>query len=358
MGLKALTVAIGIVAMMSAGAGAATASPAAATGASSWRPGSVGSAGETTAVAGVRAGGTTTEFAFVYDYSQHWMYVRVNGGTWNLGKGPGLAKGEMVVGATALSASRLMVFTTLADHTSRVLADNGGTWTLVVKFPAPIGTMSVLSPVNIWVFPSPRHYTNPVTGVWHYDGTEWRPLGIGNSGAAVSATSAWALTGTVVEHLTGGKWIMHSLASLIPQGSVGVRALIGVYPTSATTAYAVGSGGADGPLVVFQYDGHRWTRVAIYPSGIVPFATDVASDGKGGLLISGTTAAGGEAMLLHYVKGSGKITAESVTGMTNVPHSGFLSVAKVPGTDINILGGQVPATGTLTGSKPTVFTSN
>jgi hypothetical protein len=355
-GLKALAIAVGIVAMMSTGASAAAASPA---GAASWRPGSVGSAGETTAVTGVRAGGTTTEFAFVYDYSQHWMFVRVNGGTWKLGKGPGLAKGEMVVGAQALSASRLMVFTTLADHTSRILADNGGKWTLVVKFPSPIGSMSVLSPVNIWVFGSPRHYTTGGIGVWRYNGTEWRSLGVGKSGgAAVSATSAWAHTGTVVDHLTGGKWTMHSLASLIPQGSVGVRSLIGVYPASATTAYAVGSGGADGPLVVFHYDGHRWTRVASYPSGIVPFATDVASDGKGGLLMGGTTAAGGDAMLLHYVKGSGKIVAEPVAGMTSVPHSGFLSVAKVPGTDINILGGQVPAAGTLTLTKPTVFTSN
>lgn len=347
---------------MGAGAGVAAASPASPAspaGAASWRPGSLGSAGETTAVTGVRAGGITTEFAFVYDYSQHWMFVRVNGGTWKLGKGPGLAKGEMVVGATALSASRLFVFTNLADHTSRVLADNGGTWTLVVKFRSPIGSMSVLSPVNIWVFGSPRHYTTGGIGVWRYNGTSWRVvLANGNSGAAVSATSAWAHTGTVVDHLAGGKWTRHSLASLIPPSGSGVRSLIGVYPTSATTAYAVGSGGADGPIVVLQYDGHRWTRAASYPSGIVPFATDVASDGKGGLLMGGTTAAGGNGMLLHYVKGSGKIVAESVTGMTNVPRSGFLSVAKVPGTAVNILGGQVPAQGTLTGSKPTVYTSN
>ncbi len=177
----------------------------------------------------------------------------------------------------------------------------------------------------------------------------------------MSATSAWAHTGTVVDHLTGGKWTRHSLASLIPLGGFGARSLIGVYPTSATTAYAVGSGGAEdagGPLVVLQYNGHSWTRVASYPSGIVPFATDVASDGKGGLIIGGTAGAGGKGMLLHYVKGSGKIVAESVTGMTNVLHSGFLSVAKVPGTTVNILGGQVPAQETLTLSKPTVFTSN
>ena len=360
MGLKTLAIAVGTVVLMGAGVGAAAASSASPSGAASWRPGSVGSAGETTAVTGVRAGGTTTEFAFVYDYSQHWMFVRVNGGTWNLGKGPSLAKGERVVGATAISPSRLIVFTALADHTSRVLSDNAGKWTVTVKFRSPIGNMTVLSPVNIWVFGSAAHYDTFPIGAWHYDGTSWKiVLGDGFGGAGVSATSAWALSGTVVDHFAGGKWTRHSVASLIlPPGVISNRSLIGIYPTSATTAYAVGSGGAGGPLVVLAYDGHSWTRVASYPSGIVPFATAVASDGKGGLLIGGTTAAGGDAMLLHYAKGSGKIVAESVTGMTNVPHSGFLSVAKVPGTTVNILGGQVPATGTLTLSKPMVFTSN
>ena len=97
--------------------------------------------------------------------------------------------------------------------------------------------------------------------------------------------------------------------------------------------------------------------MASHPGGIVPFATGVASDGKGGLIIGGLSGAGGKAMLLHYVKGSGKIVAESVTGMTNVLHSGFLSVAKVPGTTVNILGGR-SSPPTLTLSKPTVFTSN
>jgi hypothetical protein len=365
MGLKAFTVAVGTVALIGAGAGvaaASVASPAGTARTAAWRPGPAGVAGQATAVTGVRVNGNTTEFAFVYDYSEHSMYVRVNSGGWTKENGPGLAKGEEVVAAKAFSPSHLVVFTASpGKNASRVLVDKAGKWTVAVKFGSPIGSASVLSPSNIWVFGLPNGSGSKPLGVYHYDGKSWKHVAASFSGGGgVSATSAWAVNGTVAEHLAGGKWTGTNLASLIPLGGFGSRALIGVYPTSPTTAYAVGSGNAQdagGPLVVLRFNGHSWKEVASHAGGFVT-ATGVAADGKGGLIIAGLSGAGGKALLLHYAKGSGKLVAESAQGMTNVLDSAFQTAANVPGTTVDIVGGSTIATNGLTLSKAKIYTSN
>jgi hypothetical protein len=351
MSLNAFKMVAASVALMSLGAGAANAAAFSPAGTAAWRPGPADVAGTTTAVTGVRASGTTTEFAFVDNYPTHQMYMRTNGQAWVRKSGPSLASGEMVVAATAITANHLVAFTVLRNGTSRVLDYYQGKWTVIGKFSAPIGTASVLSGSDIWVFGT----AGSKLGVWHYGGKSWkRAATSGADGSGVTATSAWAVNGTVAERLADGKWTGTNLASLIPQGRFGAKSLIGVYATPGAPVYAIGSGNnedAGGPIVVLRFNGHSWAKVASYPHGNM-MPTAVSPDGGGGLFIGGSAGAGGPAALLHYAKGSGKLVAEAVPGMTNVLDSLFFSAANVPGTTVVILGGGTQA------DRATIYTTN
>ena len=346
MKLNRFKVAVGAaVALVGMGAGVANAATSSPAPASAWRPGLAGVAGTTTAVTGVRAAGTTTEFAFVVNFrTGHQMYVRVNSGAWNKKSGPSLAKDEMVVEAKSITATHLVVVTQLRSGNlpSRVLDYDKGKWTVIGKFGAPIGTATVLSGSDIWVFGSADFAHIKSLGVWHYNGKSWKRVGTSAAdGSGVTANSAWAIKGTVVEHFADGKWTGTNLASLIPHALIGMKSLIGVYANPGSPVYAIGSGTNEdtgGPLVVLRFNGHRWTKVASFSHGNM-LATAVSSDGKGGLLIGGSAGADGTAELLHYAKGSGKLIAESVPGMTNVRDSLFFTAANVPGTTVDIIGG-------------------
>jgi hypothetical protein len=341
---------------MCLGAGAANAATTSPAATATWRPGPASVAGTTTAVTGVHVPGTTTEFAFVTNYFTHQMYERTNSKAWAKLSGPALANGETVVEAKAITASDVVAFTVGAgNRTSRVLSYDKGKWTVIGKFGAPIGTATVLSRSDIWVFGAA---VGKALGVWHYNGKGWtRERTSGTDGSGTGVTSAWAVQGASVEHITGTKWTGTSLASLIPKATIGTKSLIGVYATPGSPVYAVGSGNNEdsgGPIVVLQFNGYSWKKVATYAHGNMP-ATAVSPDGHGGLLIGGSAGAGASAELLHYVKGSGKLVAESVPGMTNnVPNSVFVAAANVPGTTIDIIGG---ATGQAP-NKLTIYTTN
>jgi hypothetical protein len=286
------------------GAVAANAAASAPAGTATWRPGPAGVAGATTAVTGVHASGTITEFAFVTNYFTHHMYIRTNSRAWIRTSGPGLANGEMVVAAKAITAHHLVAFTVLRNGTSGVLDYNMGKWTVIGRFSAPIGSATVLPGGNIWVFGATG---SRALGAWHCDGNSWKRVATSSAdGSGVTATSAWAVKGTVAERYAGGKWTGTNLRSLIPAGQFGAKSLIGIYATPGSRVYAVGSGNAQdrgGPIVVLQFKGHRWNKVASYSRGYMQPAA-VSSDGKGGLLIGGSAGAGAQAELLHYARGA------------------------------------------------------
>ena len=338
MSLRAFKVTVGSVALICLGAGAANAATSSPAASATWRPGPASVAGTTTAVTGVHISGTTTEFAFVTNYFTHQMYERTNSKAWTKRSGPALANGETVVEAKAITASDVVAFTVEKTRTSRVLRYDKGKWTVIGKFGAPIGTATVLSPSDIWVFGAA---VGKALGVWHYNGTSWtRERTSGTDGTGMGVTTAWAVQGASVEHLVGTKWTGTSLASLIPKAMIGTKSLIGVYATPGSPVYAVGSGNNEdtgGPIVVLQFNGYSWKKVATYPHGNI-VTTAVSPDGHGGLLIGGSApSVSGE--LLHYVKGSGKLVAESVPGMTNVRTGFFFTAANVPGTTVEIIGG-------------------
>jgi hypothetical protein len=352
--LRAFKVTVGSVALICLGAGAANAATSSPAASATWRPGPASIAGTTTAVTGVRASGSTTEFAFVTNNSTHQMYERTNSKAWARLSGPALANGETVVEAKAITASDVVAFTVEKAGTSRVLSYVKGKWAVIGKFGAPIGSATVLSRSNIWVFGAT---VGKALGVWHYNGKSWkRDRTSGTDGSGVAAASAWAVQGASVDHLAGGKWTGTSLASLIPKAKIGTRSLVGVYATPGSPVYAVGSGNNEdtgGPIVVLQLNGHSWKKVATYAHGNMR-ATAVSPDGQGGLLIGGSAGAGASAELLHFVKGSGKLVAESVSGMTNVSDSVFFTAANVPGTTVEIIGG---VAGQVAG-KARIYTTN
>jgi hypothetical protein len=168
--LKALKVTVGSVALICLGAGAANAATSTPAATATWRQGLAGVTGATTAVTGVRTSGTTTEFAFVTNYFTHQTYERTNGKAWTKLSGPALANGETVVEAKAITASDVVAFTVGNTRTSRVLSYDKGKWAVIGKFGAPIGSATVLSPSNIWVFGAT---VGKALGVWHYNGKSW-----------------------------------------------------------------------------------------------------------------------------------------------------------------------------------------
>jgi len=111
---------------------------------------------------------------------------------------------------------------------------------------------------------------DPRTFILHWNGRTWSQAASPSPGAfdfleavgATSATNAWAVgsTGprgteqTLILHWNGRTW--RQVASPNLDGS-GKTDLHGVTATSATNAWAVGSG-QDGPAFILRWDGHRW----------------------------------------------------------------------------------------------------
>lgn len=363
MGRKVLKVAAGAAALLALGAGTANAAvtaPAKATAAKAvtWKSGLSKVVGVTTAVTGVKVGSTITEFAFVapgaYD-AKPVLYTRVNSGAWHAQAIPGTEKGETITAATAITANHVIAFTTLTNVSdqvtgSRVLSYYEGKWSVLAKFSKPISDGTVLSASNIWVF-------GP--GAYHYNGKSWKQVAKATgAGSGVSATSAWVISSTGLEHIVGDKVTSTAnLTSLILSNKEygGSGSLDGVYATSATTAYAIGNGhtqDAGGPLSVLEFNGKSWQRVASFGEGN---DRAVSSDGAGGLYIGASSSGRSPALVLHYAKGSSKLVSVSVPGATIV--GGALdAAANIPGTTVEILGGY---TRTLSGSVyATLFTTN
>jgi hypothetical protein len=366
---KMLKVAAGTAALLALGAGTAAAAvtaPAKATAANAvtWKSGLSKVVGVTTAVTGVKVNATITEFAFVQrgslgaEDTKPVMYTRVNSGVWREQAIPGTQNGEAITAATAITANHVVAVASLTKNFqitgSVVLSYDEGRWSTVEKFSGADG-ITVLSAGDIWAFGA--------AGTYHYNGKTWQKItGSVNTGAGVSATSAWVETGTAtVEHIVGDKVASKAnLASLIPYDKgFGGPGLDGVYATSATTAYAIGDGHAQdqgGPLSVLEFNGKSWKRVASLPGGM---ESAVSSDGAGGLYIVGKDGIGGTpALVLHYAKGSGKLGSVSVPGATNVA-GGLDAAANIRGTAVEILGGDaLKFTSSSTTNYATLFTTN
>jgi hypothetical protein len=309
-----------------AAAGIGLGSPAAhaATGPSWSSAGPKAVSGLFSAVTSVQWGpGTTSEWAFATTasitkgkgYPSVWS--RTGTESWAKTTLPGSAPGEVFVSATAISNTDVLAFSTLPNGTSREWQFNGSTWKVIKTFDGVIGGASVTSPSDVWIFGSSA--VSEQLGVWHYNGAAWTKVASTlHGGQGLSATSAWAYTGSSIAHWNGKSWTATNLASLIPSTSTPV--IFDVYDTDGTL-YAVAAGSAGDTVLV--YNGHTWARAGtVTDSSGVP--NQVSSDGDGGIWF--LTYRAMQPVAAHYTRSVKTLTVSSLPGL------GALSICRVDNT--------------------------
>jgi hypothetical protein len=330
MGRKMLKVAAGAAVLLSLGAGVASAatSPAAAP---AWRSvGPSGVGGEVTAVTAVMySGGKVAEFAFAFHGTKPSMYSRSGSGSWSFDTINVAKTGERIVSAKAIAPNEVVA----ATSAGRVLKRTGQTWTVLGTFGAKIGSASVLSASNVWVFGTSAKGGGNL-GVWHFNGKAWTRVAKGyTNGSAQSSKNVWAASGTTLEHWNGARWTATSIAGFLSTRNATVSTIFtggcgGCAPYAIVSENAKAAGGG-GPIVVLEYNGHAWVRVATYASGsAVPGAA--AADGAAGLWFAVAEVAGKPARLLHFGNAHHTLTVAALPGLTNDPAgSAISSIAQI-----------------------------
>jgi hypothetical protein len=140
-----------------------------------------------------------------------------------------------------------------------VLHYNGKAWSVAKTFGAPIGGASVAGKNDIWVFGA-ASFGRPALGAWHFNGHTWKLTGKGlQCGSALSATNAWAFSGTKVYHFNGSRWAGTNLKSLLPAKQLlNSPAVTGIIALSPGNVYAIGNGSLQdegGPTVILHFNG-------------------------------------------------------------------------------------------------------
>jgi hypothetical protein len=335
--------------------GLAAASAAAATPASaSWRIVKRVHAGGFSQFTAVTALGSRGGWAFLGDNGVTAAYRR-SGSSWTKVNFPRHGQ-ENVVAARALSASNAWAFTGYGAL-SRAVHWNGHRWTTEHTFPGALGSATVISPDNIWVFGDAYL---PSGGTYHYNGRSWKHVSSGHGlsgGSASSAGNDWAFGGTDVARWTGGTWKRTSLKHLLPKALGGHRnnpGVIAMYAQSAHSVWVVGDGRDEdqgGPVVVLHYNGHSWKKVASAAPGTAAtqgFSAygSIAPAGHGGLWIP-IAQTDVPAQMLHYSGGKIKIATMPVPdkdlqlfAVAAIPgsHGGTLAVGYTHSSDSDLLG--------------------
>jgi hypothetical protein len=327
-----------------------------------------GVAGEISAVTAVSyGGGKVAQFAFTTSGGKPAMYSRTNNGSWGLTTIPAVKAGEVVTAARAVGPDEVLLFTRIGTGAGgRVIrytaTRSRATFTVMKAFPAAIGTASVISATDVWVFGSSAHGAGKL-GVWHYNGHTWKQLAATLAdGAAENDTHVWAVTGTTIAFYNGTKWTATSAAPLLSgKTPTAASSLSFVYagPGNAVYALAAGNRTADqgGPLTLLRYTGSTWAKAASSGHGRpVPgaAATDGGIEGNNGItegsqgiffpIDNGPSRA---PQLVHYATNIKNVLTTIVAwGVTNVPGARLLTIANVPGSQRELVGGFAPNTGT------------
>lgn len=300
----------GVLAVTGVAASAAAATPASA----SWRIVKRVHAGGTSQFTAVATLGSRGGWAFLSQDGVTAAYKRT-GSSWTRVSFPHRGK-ENVVAARALSGGNAWAFTG-EGASSRAVHWHGHRWTTEHTFRGALGSATVISSDNIWVFGSAYL---PSGGTYHYNGRSWKHVSSGHGLAGGSASSAgndWAFGGTDVARWTGSTWKRTSLRHLLPRALSGHRnnpGVVAMYAQSAHSIWVVGDGRDEnqgGPVVVLHYNGHSWKKVASAGPGTAAaqgFSAygSIAPDGHGGLWfpIAQTDV---PAQMLHYTGGKIKV---------------------------------------------------
>jgi hypothetical protein len=298
----------------------------------------------------VVATGKTTAWAFNgFSLSAGETAWQRTGSTWKQGTFPGRS-GEYVALAAATSPSDVWAFANNVSLTSaRALRLIGSKWVAVKTFGGNIVGATVLSSKDVWVFGEVQSFV-PAIGVWHYNGSTWKQV-VKNfgGGSALSDHDVWAFTKTSVEHYNGNKWTATSVRNLLPavqRGGLNDPQLVGILALSDSDVFAIGNGEAQdegGPVVVLQYNGHKWVKRATGEFGYGPL-DGFSYDGAGGLWLPMDGPVGGTSYLVHYA--AGKLTKAVLP--VNAATITVRSVARVPGTTQQLAGGFTHPSGNRT----------
>jgi hypothetical protein len=358
---QVFAIAVGAVTLLGLGAGTASAAVSAAAGPTWTSVFPYGIHQDVTAVTTVMYGsGKTAEFAFTDNGDHPLMYSRSDNESWGLDSVTGAKSHEAVVSAKAIGPNQVLLFTQINGGSGggRVIEYTaireqtpggyvtGAKFTVLKTFSAGIGSASVLSASNVWVFGSAAAGAGGL-GVWHYNGKTWTQVSkTFTNGSAVSSTSVWAASGTTLERYNGSKWAATSIAGLLSSKNATVST---IFTGGADSPYAIVSenakaAGGGGPVVVLEYNGHAWVKVASYAAGsAVPGAA--AADGAAGLWFSVIEGPNKPARLLHFENAHHTLTAVAVSGLTtNAAGSEVSSVAQIGGSTKELIGADIDHT--------------
>lgn len=231
---------------------------------------------------GTNPGGPSTPVA------EHW-----DGTRWRPSPLPsGLS--DFIVAASASAADNVW-----AVSDAYALHWNGSRWSVAKRWtqPGEVTSVAAISPDDVWVF-GPTGFGITGRGAWHYDGRHWTRVSGRASAAyrasAVSRRDIWAITagagGGSVIHYNGAEWRRMSpgpaLARTHLDGILAVRRR-SVWVSATTRA---------GKLVMAHWNGRRWRR---FTAPVRAHPERFASDGRGGVWIPATAAAGSSEWILH-----------------------------------------------------------
>jgi hypothetical protein len=278
--------------------------------------------GEFTAFASAQVGNANYQWAFNATANEDAnsvasVYSRVNSGAWKKTALPSSASDQVFVSATAISPTDVLAFSDPSGDATNVdgleWRYNGTSWTVIKKFDAPIGTATVISAKDVWVFGK----SNSVTplGVYYYDGSTWTKLAStlnGGQGLSGATPTAWAYTLNEIAHYNGSKWV----ATILPIPGNDTR--VTDFWDANGTYYAVGTNKQGQTVVFISGNGTSWSIAATH-DGATPVQNEIANDGQNGIWLPVELASGGSAVL-HYTLSTRALTETPLPGTVEAIH--------------------------------------
>jgi hypothetical protein len=275
--------------------------------------------------------------------AEHW-----DGTAWQASALPAGVTFE-IIAASAISPDDIWAVTEFGGY---VLHWNGVSWSVATQLPGStqdsgqLTGITALSDTDVWVFGN-SGFTSGL-GTWYYNGSSWtQQTGSGDAITAASALSAsniWAFGSDGIApqdeilQYNGTAWQPQTASALT---GLTFYQILALSDTDIWASAAVGGGSTAGVLV--HFDGTTWSQVTL---PLTMSAGDIASDGQGGIWVTGVDTSGNA--------WAADMSSTGTWSTTEIGPSGnnFLAMALIPGTTSLWGAGWVDAT---TGSNATIW---
>ena len=246
-----------------------------------------------------------------------------NGTAWQNAALPG-GLADSIEAASAPGPGDIWAVSRLGEY---VLHWDGTTWAVARQWapggiPLQLTGVTAFSAKNVWVFGAGG--SGPGLGTWHLHGTTWTQVtGVAGGiteASAVSATDMWAIGASsapqdTIVHYNGSAW------TPVTDPALSGLQFQGILAGSDTDIWLSAMNGSQPELL--HFDGQQWQTIAI-PWSLS--AGNVASDGHGGVWITGDKVSTNSSYALHYSQAG--TWSRHLFG-TQTP---LLSLALIPGT--------------------------